>query len=103
MEKPRPVKTKIANRRSMRLVVFVSLLVISVLFVKALILREKNLELRKKQEALQATYASEQAENDELKAESSRGFTEEELFEIARQRFGLLFPNEILFVPEDSR
>ena len=25
----------------------------------------------------------------------------EELFEIARQRFGLLFPNEILFVPED--
>lgn len=101
MSKQKPITRKIANRRSIRLAVFVTLLIVSVLFVKALMLREKNIELQKKQAALSAVLSEEQEENAELKAAKDRGFTEEELFEIARQRFGLLFPNEILFVPED--
>ena len=101
MAKQKPISRKIANRRSIRLAVFVTLLLVAVFLVKGFMLRQKNLELKQKQEALAAVLSEEQAENEELKEKKNKGFTEEELFEIARQRFGLLFPNEILFVPED--
>jgi len=96
-----PIMKKIANRRSIRLAVIVTILLVSFIAVKAIELHKKNVELQKKIEALDASLESVMAENEELKEKKDRGFSEEELFEIARQRLGLLFPNEILFIPED--
>lgn len=102
MDERESVLKKRRNRRSVSLAIIVTLILAAVLFTKGYLLREKNLELRRKQAAVASQIAEEQEKNDELKQKKSRGYTEEELFEIARQRFGLVFKNEILLIPEDE-
>jgi len=93
---------KLAGKRTVRLAFLLTLVLLMVLFVKAVSLREKRLELQRKQALLEATLSEEEAKNEELNGEKNRELTEEEIFEIARKRLGLLFPNEIFFIPEDQ-
>ena len=89
------------NKRGVWIAVIAALIISAVFGI--LIYRQiaVNKELEMNAAALQESVDSESEKNDELLAEKGRELTKEEVIEIARQRFGLVFPDEIIFVPSE--
>lgn len=57
-------------------------------------------EYAKEQALIQEKLDAASKRQEELKAKKNRELTLEERIEILRNRFGLLFPNEIMFIPK---
>ena len=86
---------------TIRLVLLVTL-VVCVVFTVGIIRnfreqRDLDVHIRDLRESLQAV----SEERDALEACRDRELTDEDMIRIARERFGLVFPNEILFMPEE--
>lgn len=72
-----------------------------VLLVPALKKRKENEALLKEQEAYMESVAEAQSWAAELQELRNQELTEKQIIEIAREKFGLVFPDEIQFVPEE--
>lgn len=95
------IRRRRANKRAIILAVVV-LLVIAVIFtVQAVRLHRENEILKKQKEALEESLISEEEIRAFLEENKDKDLTREELIELARERFGLIFPDEILFLPEE--
>ena len=97
MQTPRSKTNKLA------MILAVVIAIVFVAFFGANTLRNyrENEELAKLESALKESLSAEQSKAIELESEKERELTPEEKIELARKRFGLVFPNEILFLPDE--
>lgn len=97
-------KKKIATRRAERLtayfVVAISLLLSGILLFAIISMRKENKELALNEAQLESNVTEESLREEELQQEKEGGMTEKRIVEIAKEKFGLLFKDEIIFVPK---
>ena len=95
------IRRRRANKRAIILGVIV-LAVISVIFIiQAIRLHRENEILEKQKAAYEEKYEKLKEFNTYLEENKDKELTREELIEIARDRFGLVFPDEIYMIPEE--
>ena len=97
----RSVRKDRANKRNVTLAVIVTFVFVAVFSVLILNKHHENELLRANEAALTESVSQEEVRNDILEEKKDRDLTLEEIIELARKRFGLVFPNEIIFVPKD--
>ncbi len=90
-----------ANKRAVILIVIAVLIIAAIFIIQGVRLRRQNRILEKQKEALEESLISEEELRAFLEENKDKDLTRDELIELARQRFGLVFPDEILFLPED--
>lgn len=90
------------NRLTVLLVVAVAVVFASFFLIRTIRIRRENEEYAKNESVLLESKAAEESRKAALESEKERELTTEEKIEIARRRFGLIFPNEILFLPVDQ-
>ena len=91
-----------ANRRTTVFVVIVAAVVAVALSVAGYLNLQKNHELEEEAKRIKESIALEESRSAAIDEKKDRNLTEEEMIEIARQKLGLLFPNEIVFIPEEQ-
>ena len=96
------IRRKKANKNSLFLVVIGAAILSLVLFIGIFRMRTTNAALELNKEALEANVSSAEAEGEILQEEKDRGLTEKDIIAIAREKFGLIFKNEIIFMPDDE-
>lgn len=84
-------------------VLAVALIAATVFTVSVLNKQSRLEELRRSETALREKIAILEARKEELLEKKKRELTEDEKIQIARVRFGLMFPNEILFIPSREK
>ena len=93
------------DRRAYRIGVILAIIVAAVFVaffaVRIIRIRIENEELIRNESALLESVKAEKERQAALESEKGRSLTPEEMIELARQRYGLVFPNEILFLPDD--
>lgn len=94
------IRKRKANKRAVILVVIVTLIAAAIFLIQAIRLNRENQVLEKQKEALEASLVDEEELKAFLEENKDKDLTREELIELARERFGLVFPDEILFLPE---
>ena len=97
----RSVRRDRANKRAIRLVIIVTLVLIAVLMIRIIHVHRENAALLTSEAAVLEELQEEQAKNDALLEKKDRELTVDEIIEIAREKFGLIFKDEILFIPKD--
>ncbi len=95
------IRQKKAHQKSVRLVIFVTLVFCALLLVQIIRTEKENAALKEDIEALQESVSAAESRRDELEAQKDRPLTREEIIDLARERFGLVFQNEIIFVPQE--
>lgn len=90
------------NRRGVILAVIFAVLAIAFFTYRILDIKKENDILRQNQEVLKENIEEENAKQKELQKKVGKGLTEQDIIRIAREKFGLVFPNEIIFVPEEK-
>lgn len=90
------------NRVAMILAVVIAIAFVAFFGTMTLKNLKENEELAKLESALRESYAAEESRQAALESEKEDDLTPEEKIELARKRFGLVFPNEILFLPNDQ-
>ncbi len=90
------------NRRGVILAVIFAVLAIAFFTYRILDIKKENDILRQNQEVLKENIEEESAKQEELQKKVGKGLTEQDIIRIAREKFGLVFPNEIIFVPEEK-
>lgn len=95
-------KQKRTYRTAVKAVIAVTAVLTLVLAVLFLRLREKNRIEEQKLSDISESMSEAEAEAEELKEKSDGKLTVEEIIEIARERFKLVFPDEILFIPKKN-
>lgn len=90
------------NRRGVIIAVIVAAFVVALFTVMIIRVRRENAILEQNRLALEQSIAEEEARKKALESKVGRGLTEEDIIRIARERFGLIFPNEIMFVPKEK-
>ena len=93
-------RRKHANKKSIRLVVIVMLIFAAILVFQIIRVSRKNQDVEYQMKVLEERLALEEERNALLEAQKDRELTAEEKIRLARIHFGLMFPNEILFVPD---
>lgn len=101
MAKEKNVRKKRAHKRSVALVVIVSMLLSILLLLAILRIREENKALQMNEAQLEANVEKESLKEEDLLQEKNSGLTEKKIIEIAREKFGLIFKDEIIFVPKE--
>ncbi len=96
-----PVRNR-TNKLAMILAIVIAVVFVAFFGVNTVRNHLENEELAKLESALRESYENEQERAAALESEMARELTPEEKIELARQRFGLVFPNEILFLPNDE-
>ena len=96
-----PVRNQ-TNKLAMILAIVIAVVFVAFFGINTIRNRIENEELAKLESALLESYQNEQDRKAALESELARELTPEEKIELARQRFGLVFPNEILFLPNDD-
>ena len=96
------VRKERANKRGLKLVILVTLIFIAVFSVLIIRLRKSNEVLYQNQAGLQASVDAEKEKQEELAAQQGGNLSLDEIIRIAKDRFGLVFKNEIIFVPENK-
>ena len=96
-----PVRNQ-TNKLAMILAIVIAVVFVAFFGINTIRNRMENEELAKLESALLESYQNEQDRKAALESELARELTPEEKIELARQRFGLVFPNEILFLPNDD-
>ena len=95
------IRKKHATKRAVIFAAAVLLIAAAVFIVQAVRLRQENKILEKQKAALEETLYDEEELQAFLEENKDKDLTREELIELARERFGLVFPDEILFMPEE--
>ena len=95
------IRRRRANKRAVILAVIVVLVIAAIFLWQAIRIGRENRILQKQKEALEESLISEEEIRAFLEENKDKDLTREELIELARERFGLLFPDEILFLPEE--
>ena len=72
------------------------------LLMIGLVKKSDNEILEKTNKALQESLEEAEKIAESLEERKSRDLTDEEKIKIARERFGLVFPNEVIFIPEEE-
>ena len=90
------------NHLAMILAIVIAVVFVAFFGINTIRIRVENEELAKLESALKESYENEQERAAALESELERELTPEEKIELARHRFGLVFPNEILFLPNDD-
>ncbi|MBO7364170.1 MAG: septum formation initiator family protein [Lachnospiraceae bacterium] len=86
---------------TIRLVVLVTLIVLVVFSVGIIRNYREQRDLDAHIRELQESIAEASEARASLEAQKDRELTDEDMIRIARERFGLVFPNEIIFMPEE--
>ena len=94
-------RLKKAHRRSVILVVVATIILLAAFSVPVIRNHEENLRLQKEQAAYEASLEEAMKKAEELKARANAVLTDEQIIAIARVRFGLVFPDEIIFKPSN--
>ena len=97
----RSVRKFRAQKRTVIFVAIVTLIFAAFISVKIVQTRRETLKLRENRAALESSLSIEEARAELLKEREKNGLSLEEIIELARERYGLVFPNEILFEPEE--
>ena len=97
----RSIRIDRAHKRSVILVVIVTLVLAAILSVAILRLNRKNKILMNNNKAMEELVSEEEAKKESLKAQDGKGLTKEEAERIARERYHLVYPDEIILTPEE--
>ena len=97
----RSVRKEKAQKRSVIVAFLVTLVFAAVFSLLIYKTRQQNASLEKNREAILASVRAEIVTASQLSEQEGQELTEEEIIRIARERYGLVFPNEILFVPKE--
>lgn len=97
----RTVKNRRIARRSVTLIVIAALLIAAVLSVKMIRLYKENQTLNRNIEAMEEHLEEAREENESLEEKRNHPLSEDEMIRIAREKLGLVFPNEIILIPEN--
>ena len=92
---------KRAYRVGVILAIIVAAAFVAFFAVRTIRIRMEDEELMRNEAALLESVKAEKDRMAALESEKGRELTPEEMIELARQRYGLVFPNEILFLPDD--
>ena len=99
------IRRRRANKLAIILGMIVLLVAATVFAIMAWQLYKENKVLKKQLAPMEESKKELIVDNEELRAfleeYKDKGLTREELIKIARERFGLVFPDEILFIPEE--
>ena len=95
------IRQEKANKRSVLVAAVITLLLICVLSFGIVRANKKLRDLSEEAAAVQAGVETQIAESEALAERKEGGLTIAEIIEIARERFRLVFPNEIIFVPKE--
>ncbi len=95
-------RKSVKNRKKTGIVTIVLVLMLVVMSFNIIKLYEKNQEYAARQEELQKEYDKEEERQEKLLAYEELTQTIEYIIEIAREKLGLVFENEIIFKPEDN-
>lgn len=94
---------KWGNRMAMLGITFVVLSLAAVVTVKGVSLRDKDLEYRIREENLSAQYEKELSRSKELSEYRVYVQTKQYIEEVAKEKLGLVNPDEILLKPEEKK
>ena len=97
----RSVRMDMAHKRSVILVVIVTLALAVFLSVAIIRLNREKKILMNNNQVLDEQITEEQTKKESLKAQDGKGLTKEEAEQIARDRFNLVYPDEIILTPEE--
>ncbi len=95
------IRRRRANKRAIILAVAVLVIIAGIFLIQAIRIGRQNRILEKQKEALEESLISEEEIRAFLEENKDKDLSREELIELARERFGLVFPDEILFLPEE--
>lgn len=93
-------RLKKAHRRSVIMVVIVTVILLVAIAIPAVRNYRENQMLQLEQAAYEASLEEAMKRAEELKARANAVLTDEQIIAIARSRFGLVFPDEIIFKPK---
>ncbi|MBO4411329.1 MAG: hypothetical protein IK088_05735 [Lachnospiraceae bacterium] len=96
------VRKSRARRRTVILVLIVAAVFVAFFSVKIIQSRKENAELAAEMSRIAESISNAEKESEAIEERKNRELTEDEMIDIARKRFGLLFPNEIIFLPDDQ-
>lgn len=88
------------HKRSIILISAVILLLVAVVTINGVSLQSKEKEYKAQVEELKSQLAEEEAKADEIEELEKYVGTDEYIEEIAKEKMGLVYPNEIIFKPE---
>ena len=97
----RTIRNRRAGKRSVKLVVIAALVLAAALTFSIIRLYRENRTLQRNIEALNNNVEIAEEKNQELIERKNTPLSEEEMIRVAHEKFGLVFPNEIVFIPED--
>lgn len=90
-----------ANKKSTVLVICVTAVFVMILGLGIWRMNTMNRELELNKAALEYNVTEANARGEALEKQRGKGLTESEVIRIAREKFGLIFKDEIIFVPEN--
>jgi len=90
-----------ANRRSVIVAVIVTLMLAAFLSVAAVRLYRENRILQNNKELMEQRITEEEARKASMEAQDGKGLSKEEAEQIARDRYHLVYPDEIILTPEE--
>lgn len=96
------MREKKSYRIGVILALTVAVIFVSFFAIRTIRIRKESEALAKNESVLQESIQAEKERAEQLESEKGRELTPKEMIEIARQRFGLVFPNEILFLPNEK-
>lgn len=90
-----------AQWKSVRVLIIVTVIFAAALSIPIVKARREKDELEKTRNAVLESLAEEQSWSEELHEMLEKEMSYEEIVDIARSKYGLVFPDEIIFMPED--
>lgn len=90
-----------AHRRSVIMVVIVTIILLVAIAIPTIHNYQENQRLELEREAYEASLEEAMKRAEELKQRANAVLTDEQIIAIARSRFGLVFPDEIIFKPKN--
>ena len=96
------IRQEKANKRSVITAAVITVLIVAVLGFGIIRANKQLRNLSEEAAAVQAGVEAQIAQSEILAERQQGGLTIAEIIEIAREKFKLVFPNEILFVPQDQ-
>ena len=97
----RSVRTARMAKRSVWLIVIIAVILTTVLSFRWFSLHKENQVLSRNIEVLTENVSRAEEEQEALEEKRSHPLSKEDMIRIAREKFNLVFPNEIILVPED--
>lgn len=95
------IRKQKAHKRSVILALIVAVVFVGVLSFQIFRIHQENGSLMANEAALKAGVEAEEARGAALDEQMDSTLSEQDIIDLAHQRFGLVFPNEIVFVPEE--